>query len=519
MSRPMKRKIETSFISTSSVPSSNTLNLQLSFPSHNLGSKNILRPWFTYLFSELIMQMTTISEGHTVSHHPTIGPHHKFKESDKHNEMQVGSSASDSRAASVFDLKAQTKPQRLRARVQFATVCGAMYLAGWNDGTTGPLLPRIQKVYDLNFAVVSLIFVFACVGFLSGAFANLYLDGRFGFGKVIVIGSACQVIAYAIEAAALPFPAFVLGYVINGFGMALQDAQSNGFVASLKDNPEVKMGILHAVYGGGALSSPLVATQFAQLPHWSFHYLCSLGVAFINTVLLIAVFGLKTQDECLAQIGQPPGEKGTSEKSQFSQILRLRAVHILAFFILTLVGVEVTVGGWMVTYIIDVRGGGPSSGYISSGFWGGLMVGRVTLLWVNKKASSYPVYGMQHRYQRLQVGERRVLFIYAILAIGLQLVVWLVPSLIGGGVAVSLIGVILGPMYPIAMNHTVRILPEWLSHRVYWLDSRLRAGRFCALAILNRCHCIEDGNQEFAAISRFDDGIPDRLMGSGADNC
>lgn len=196
------------------------------------------------------MQTTTISEGHTVPHDPTVSPHHSLKESEKHNEqveMRVASSTSDSRAVSISDLKAQTKRQRLRARVQFATVCGSMYLAGWNDGTTGPLLPRIQKVYGLNFAVVSLVFVFACVGFLSGAFANLYLDSRFGFGKVIVLGSACQVIAYAIEAGALPFPAFVLGYAINGFGMALQDAQSNGFVASLKDNPEVKMGILHAV--------------------------------------------------------------------------------------------------------------------------------------------------------------------------------------------------------------------------------------------------------------------------------
>ncbi|KAG2050038.1 MFS general substrate transporter [Suillus hirtellus] len=412
------------------------------------------------------MQTTTISEGHL--HHPTIGPQHNLKESDKHNEgveMRVGSSASDSGAASVSDMKAQTKRQRLRARVQFATVCGSMYLAGWNDGTTGPLLPRIQKVYDLNFTIVSLIFVFACVGFLSGAFANLYLNDRFGFGKVIVLGSACQVIAYAIEAGALPFPAFVLGYAINGFGMALQDAQSNGYVASLKDNPEVKMGILHAVYGAGALSSPLVATQFAQLPHWSFHYLCSLGVAFINIVSLIAVFGLKTQDECLAQIGQPPGEKGTSEKSQFSQILRLREVHLLAFFILIYVGVEVTMGGWMVTYIIDVRGGGPSSGYISSGFFGGLMIGRVGLLWVNKKASLDPV------------GERRVLFIYAILAIGLELVVWLVPSLIGAGVAISIIGVILGPMYPIAMNHTVRILPEWLvTGSIGWIAGFGQAG-------------------------------------------
>jgi fucose permease len=60
------------------------------------------------------------------------------------------------------------------------------------------------------------------------------------------------------------------------------------------------------------------------------------------------------------------------------------------------------------------------------------------------------------------VGERRVLFIYALLAIGLELVVWLVPSLIGGAVSVSIIGVLLGPMYPIAMNHAGRVLPAWL---------------------------------------------------------
>ncbi|KAH7910277.1 MFS general substrate transporter [Hygrophoropsis aurantiaca] len=356
--------------------------------------------------------------------------------------------------------KNQTQNHRIRARIQFGALCWCMYLAGWNDGTTGPLLPRIQRVYSVNFIIVSLIFVFACIGFLSGAFANLALNPKFGFGKVIVLGSICQVIAYCIEAAAPPFPAFVLGYAINGFGMALQDAQANGFVASLTDNAEAKMGLLHAAYGAGALSSPLVATQFAQLPHWSFHYLCSLGVASLNTLLLIAVFGLKGQDECLAQIGQEPGEKGTSENSQFRQILGLKDVHLLAFFILVYVGVEVTVGGWMVTYIIDVRGGGPSSGYISSGFFGGLMIGRVALLWVNRV-----------------VGERRVLFIYAILAIGLEIVVWLVPSLIGGAVAIAIIGVILGPMYPIAMNHAGRVLPRWLlTGSIGWIAGFGQAG-------------------------------------------
>lgn len=51
--------------------------------------------------------------------------------------------------------------------------------------------------------------------------------------------------------------------------------------------------------------------------------------------------------------------------------MKTRVVHLLAFFILIYVGVEVTIGGWIVTYIIEVRGGGPSAGYISSGFFGG----------------------------------------------------------------------------------------------------------------------------------------------------
>jgi hypothetical protein len=29
--------------------------------------------------------------------------------------------------------------------------------------------------------------------------------------------------------------------------------------------------------------------------------------------------------------------------------------------------------GWIVTFIIQIRGGGPSSGYISAGFFGGKM--------------------------------------------------------------------------------------------------------------------------------------------------
>lgn len=59
----------------------------------------------------------------------------------------------------------------------------------------------------------------------------------------------------------------------------------------------------------------------------------------------------------------------------------------------------------------------------------------------------------------------------------LELVVWLVPSLIGGAVAVSLVGVLLGPIYPILMNHSARILPHWLlTGSIGWIAGFGQAG-------------------------------------------
>ncbi|KAI0918795.1 hypothetical protein AcW1_009483 [Taiwanofungus camphoratus] len=327
-----------------------------------------------------IEAMESASSIRARSPHPssaTRTPGEESKSSDGMQEAELGGGADDSKqdgivlASSNASSRSGRVPRRM-ANIQFASMCCSLFLAGWNDGTTGPLLPRIQSVYHVGFAVVSLIFVCNCIGFVVAATANVALTDRFGFGTVMVIGSVAQMIGYALEAPAPPFPVFVIGYAVNGFGISLQDAGANGYVASLENNSSTKMGIMHAVYGLGALSSPLVATQFAQRQRWSFHYLVSLSIACLNTIILIVVIRFRTQDECLAEIGQPPPERTAAQnENKYKQIFRLRALHFLAVFIFVYVGVEVTIGGWIVTYIIDVRSGGTSSGYISSGFFGG----------------------------------------------------------------------------------------------------------------------------------------------------
>ncbi|OCB85537.1 MFS general substrate transporter [Sanghuangporus baumii] len=333
-----------------------------------------------------------------------------------------------------------------KARMQLFSLCFTLFLAGWDSGAIGPLIPRFQIFYDVNFAVVSLIFIMNAV-----------------------------------------------------------DAQSNSFVAALSENSSTKMGIIHALYGFGAVCSPFAATQFAQLPqhwsfhfiislglaavntiilvlvfkgkdidgfgavcspfaatqfaqlpqHWSFHFIISLGLATVNTIILVLVFKGKDIDDSLIEIGERPTVQGTSEHSKYRQILGQKIVHLLALFSLVYVGVEFTIGGWTVSYIQKYRGGGASSGYISTGFFGGLTVGRVALLWVNQK-----------------VGEHLIIYIYTLLALGLQLITWLVPNLIADAVAVSLAGVVLGPMYPILMNETGRLVPQWLhTGSIAWIAS------------------------------------------------
>lgn len=52
----------------------------------------------------------------------------------------------------------------------------------------------------------------------------------------------------------------------------------------------------------------------------------------------------------------------------------------------------------------------------------------------------------------------------------LEIIIWFLPSLISNAVVISFIGILLGPIYPIAMNHASRILPRGiLTNSIGWI--------------------------------------------------
>lgn len=363
-----------------------------------------------------------------------------------------------------------------------------MFLAGWNDGSQGPLLPSLQRYYNVDYLVISIIWLFNSVGFMAAGISNVWLSDHFGFGVVAPFGAGLQIIAYALICWGGPYPLFVFAFVLIGWGLGLQDAQVNSLVARMK-NANTKMFLMHAMYGVGATASPLVSTQFVKRvqDRVYLYYAVSLGLALVTTIALLAVFRLRTEDQvvgkrstaaptpvaaddpaALAVSGgselplelQPqsnplndveasrvsetstaPDFKFEESSTKLKRILRMPVVWALCFYILLYVGVEVTIGGWATTFLIAERGGNDSSGYVSSGFFAGLTLGRVILIPVTT-----------------WIGRSNSVWVYTIGAIALEIVVWTTRSLMGNAVEYAFIGILLGPMYPIVMMVTVAIV-------------------------------------------------------------
>lgn len=401
--------------------------------------------------------------------------------------------------------------QKRRYRLVVASIIWCFIVMGLNDGSLGPLLPIYQEYYNINFITVSVLFICGCSGCITAAVLNVFVSRLFALSKILVLGTAFQVVAHSILSSAPPFYAMCIAFFLNGMGAALLNAQGNSLLSMLHD--PTSMGLAHASYGFGALIGPLISTQFANIytttgfKRWALYYTVMLGTVLSSMIVFIVVFRGKGYEEILHDIGVPAfkpegiemtntneqnrssldgghsGDEGgeseavsrrARESDSFASVLKQSAVHTLAAFIFIYVGLEVTIGGWIVTFMINERGGGASSGYVSSGFFAGLALGRVTLLWVNKK-----------------LGERNAVFLYIAIGIGLEFTVWFVPSLIGNAIAVSFVGLVLGPFYPIVMSQTGRIIPrKVLSGSIGWIAGFGQSGSailpFATGALANR---------------------------------
>ncbi|KAK0665019.1 hypothetical protein DIS24_g449 [Lasiodiplodia hormozganensis] len=372
--------------------------------------------------------------------------------------------------------------------------CLVYFGNGLSDSAPGALIPYMETFYSIGYAVVSLIFVANAAGFVSAAFCtDGLLLARLGRARTLVVSELIMLAGYVVLVCTPPaFAGVVAAFFLLGFGCAINLALNNVFCSTLA-NSTLLLGLTHGSYGVGGTVGPIVATALAGSGVlWSRFYFLTMGVrvvcvvfnawAFWNyekensgdddgVVIAGAAAAVATEANLLTELEQTASRRAIAEaraegeedvrqqqyqqqttskptkRELLKQALRNRVTVGGALFIFMYQGAEVAIAGWVISFLIDYRGGDPAQvGYVTAGFFGGITLGRFALT---------PL--CQHR-RSLIGGERRAVVIFTLGALALDLLVWLVPNLLSNAVFVALCGLLLGPVYPCAQTVFARQL-------------------------------------------------------------
>jgi fucose permease len=304
----------------------------------------------------------------------------------------------------------------------------------------------VGSYYQLSYTVVSLIFLAPFIGYSLAAISNDKLHNLCGQRGVAIIGPIHRILAYIALTQHPPYPVIIVFLVFSGFGTGLLDAAWNAYVGDFADANQI-LGILHAMYGLGSTLAPLIATALitqAHTPWWVYYYI-PMGLNVLELGLGAWAFWDVTGAAFRRHVAALQGPE-SGQPSNMRAAVSSKVTWYCAAFLFVYVGLEVSLGGWLVTFMQQVRSLDPfHSGITATGFWAGLTVGRLVLGFVT------PL-----------LGERLAITIYLVAAIGLELVFWLVPSATVSAVAAALLGFSIGPLFPGAIVMTTKLLPKAL---------------------------------------------------------
>jgi fucose permease len=315
-------------------------------------------------------------------------------------------------------------------------------LIGASSGAVGVLLPSISSYYSVDKSVLGLLFLTSSVGYFLAAFSTGYLLERLGMRKFLMLGAFTFLLGALTLGLKPPFTVVLATRFLFGFGIALIETGLNAYILTLPRNTSL-LNSLHAFYGAGALIGPLIAAALITANWgWNSVYLL-LTVLSLPLLLGFAVFFTRQSSG-----PSPQAEKDPALPSVMGAVLRLPGVWWASLFLLIYVGVEVSLGNWSYSFLVEGRHQQiVLSSWIVSGYWLGLTLGRFTLVAVTERLGI----GTIGLITRCIIGT----------AIG-TLVVWFLPSSFFAALGFCWIGFCLGPIYPTTVALMPTIVPSRL---------------------------------------------------------
>lgn len=265
-------------------------------------------------------------------------------------------------------------------RAQILTCFYFFIVVGLNDQIVGNLIPVLTDHYNISKVQISMVFILQFFGYGLSAVTNGWLHRNLGKFGVIVLSNCCLLLTYLIISFKPPVFIFIMVYFGSGVGVGLIDSCTNVWLSTLRDHNEL-MGLLHGFYGVGSFIQPVLISHLLEKVNGDFKwvYIIMTLLSFISVCLSLffknegKVVHVEQEDD------QKPKIYGVMDA------LREPLVIYSALYLFLYIGVEVSIGSWLLTYLMEVKTMPHiDASFIVSWFWIGLTLGRFILGFTTK---------------------------------------------------------------------------------------------------------------------------------------
>jgi len=280
-----------------------------------------------------------------------------------------------------------------------AIVTTLFFMWGFITVLNDILVPHLKAIFDLNYTEVMLIqFSFFSAYFIFSMPAGRLVDWL-GYKKTMVIGlctMAAGAFLFIAAATAVSFPLFLTALIIVAAGMTALQVSANPYVAILgpEETASSRLNLAQAFNSLGTTIGPyfgsLVILSGApramdelqrmtppDLYAYRLHEAASVKVPYLGigiTLLALALFLYLTRLPRIASV-----ESEVSPELAKRSIWSFRNLVLAAIAIFVYVGAEVSIGSFLVNYLVQPNIGAMTvknaASYVSL-YWGGAMIGR-----------------------------------------------------------------------------------------------------------------------------------------------
>ena len=310
----------------------------------------------------------------------------------------------------------------------------AFAATGFGTTLLGCLLPALHSAWHLTDVRAG--FLFACQFTGASIGALLVREDLFGslqHGYLVMVAAALALATLHGYAAAGAF--FVFGV---GMGWAMTAINMVG--GTVFEHPGAALSLLNASWIVGAALSPAIATRWVRYaPPMQIYFAVAITFAAISLIL---------RHYHASLLGHHIRPLRVSDGT--TPWLLITGFSVLGFLY---VGVEVSVSGWMMTFVHRLPiGGGLWAALITSCFWLAILCGRLLAPAV-----------------LLRVSESRLLLAAIIVACGSVISILLNHSPVAILLSAVLAGLALAPIFPLCASRVLALTHE--SPQTKWLFS------------------------------------------------